>query len=220
MDSQSLQAGLYFFIALVVSLVLHELAHGWVALRLGDSTAQREGRLTLDPRSHLDPLGFLMLLVMAFHHFGFGWAKPVPVNPLHFKHPRRGFGIVAAAGPVMNIVLALLSFWVYLLLDRLGVSNVGIFELLKIFVWVNLGLASFNLLPFFPLDGQKVLSALMPTDVALRFDAISLRLGAWPLLLLVLWEWAVPGSGPLGWMIGTLVPWLESLLLFSSTWLT
>lgn len=219
MSSQELQSGLNFFVALIVSLTVHEVAHGWVALRLGDPTAKNEGRLTLDPRQHLDVLGTLMLLVMAFNHFGFGWAKPVPVNPLFFKKPRRGFGIVAAAGPLSNILMALIAFWTFVALGDFANKREFFVDFLRIFVWVNLGLAAFNLIPLYPLDGQKVVSAVLPSAMARKYDVFSLRMGAWPLLILVIWEWVLPFQGPLGWMIQTILPLFESLLLLSVSWI-
>lgn len=220
MDSIELQLGFYYFLALLISLVLHELAHGGIALWLGDSTAKNQGRLTLDPRAHLDPLGFLMLLMLAFYHIGFGWAKPVPVNPRHFKDPRRGFGLVALAGPFMNLLLALSVYWMYLILAKMNVMLDSLDIFLQVWVHVNLGLAVFNLIPLYPLDGQKVLSALLPADIALAYDSFSIKLGAWPLMILVVLEWILPGMGPLGYIFNRLMPFFEDLLLYSSAWLT
>jgi len=140
--------------AILIALTIHELSHGYVAKLLGDTTAERSGRLTLNPIAHLDPIGALMLL------FGpFGWAKPVPVNPVNFKHPIEGMAIVAAAGPLSNIALAALTG----LFFRLSMGEVnslfGVF--LYIMFVINIGLAVFNLLPVYPLDGSRILLAFL-----------------------------------------------------------
>ncbi len=139
-------------VSLLYSIVLHELAHGWVAARMGDSTAKRMGRLTLNPLKHLDPIGTLLLFV-----FGFGWAKPVPIDVRNFREPRKGFILVSAAGVVVNLVLAVLS----LLLCKLVLEPGLLDDLLSIFADVNITLAAFNLSPVPPLDGSKILMGFL-----------------------------------------------------------
>ncbi len=156
-------------LALVFALVLHELAHAAAALLFGDDTAKRMGRLTLNPLAHLDPLGTLLLLFM-----GFGWAKPVPINPLRFRNYRLGLFVVSIAGILVNLVLAVLAV---LLLKALfarfprevfaafqGANTlVGSLALaVYYFASLNLVLAVFNLLPIPPLDGSKILQSLLP----------------------------------------------------------
>ena len=142
--------------ALVFSLSFHEFAHAWMAYRLGDSTAARMGRLTLNPMSHLDPIGSLALLLM-----GFGWAKPVPVDPRYLKNPRPDMVKVAAAGPISNIILAIIAALVLrFLLDSDLLSN-SVKTFFIIFMQINITLAVFNLLPVSPLDGSQILSPFL-----------------------------------------------------------
>jgi len=142
--------------ALVFSLSFHEFAHAWMAYKLGDSTAARMGRLTLNPMSHLDPMGSLALLLM-----GFGWAKPVPVDPRYLKNPRQDMVKVAAAGPISNIILAIIAALVLrLLFDNNLLSN-SIKTFFIIFMQINITLAVFNLLPVSPLDGSQILSPFL-----------------------------------------------------------
>jgi Zn-dependent protease len=138
---------------LVYSIIIHELAHGWVAYRMGDPTAKSLGRLSLNPLKHIDPIGTLMLFI-----FGFGWAKPVPVNFSRLRDPRLGFVLVSAAGIVANTFLAFTAFFLYRLLAP---SPSGILApLLYWMAQVNIMLAAFNLIPIPPLDGSKILIGL------------------------------------------------------------
>ena len=137
-------------IPLLYSVIIHEVSHGWVASKMGDSTAKWLGRLTLDPRKHLDPLGTIMLFIA-----GFGWAKPVPVNFNNLRDPRKGLIFVSAAGIVANILLAFLSL-LALRLFHLPPSG-AITTTLIIVARINIMLAAFNLIPIPPLDGSKIL---------------------------------------------------------------
>jgi Zn-dependent protease len=142
-------------IPLLYSIIIHELAHGWVAYRMGDPTAKYAGRLTLNPLKHLDPLGTAMLFI-----FGFGWAKPVPVNFQYFHNTRLGLILVSSAGIVANMIFAFLAV---LLLRLLSPSPSGsIDQLLYYLAQINIMLASFNLIPIPPLDGSKILMGFMP----------------------------------------------------------
>jgi len=142
--------------ALVFSLSFHEFAHAWMAYRLGDSTAARMGRLTLNPMSHLDPIGSLALLLM-----GFGWAKPVPVDPRHLENPRQDMVKVAAAGPISNIILAIISALLLRLLFDTDLLSNSVKTFFIIFMQINITLAVFNLLPVSPLDGSQILSPFL-----------------------------------------------------------
>jgi len=142
--------------ALVFSLSFHEFAHAWMAYRLGDSTAARMGRLTLNPMSHLDPIGSLALLLM-----GFGWAKPVPVDPRYLENPRQDMVKVAAAGPISNIILAIIAALVLRLLFDTNLLSNSIKTFFIIFMQINITLAVFNLLPVSPLDGSQILSPFL-----------------------------------------------------------
>jgi Zn-dependent protease len=137
-------------IPLLYSIIIHEVAHGWVANKMGDPTAKWLGRLTLDPRKHLDPLGTIMLFLA-----GFGWAKPVPVNFNNLRSPRKGLIFVSAAGITANIVLAFISL---LLLRLLHLPPYGAVTTMLFYVArINIMLAAFNLIPIPPLDGSKIL---------------------------------------------------------------
>ena len=160
----------YIFAALaaLIALTVHEYCHGYAAYRMGDPTAKNMGRLSLNPLTHLDPIG---TLCMIFFHFG--WAKPVPINPRYFKNPKKGFAIVALAGPAANLLLSFFSAGVYLLLWALlkdvafesrfwlTVAENGLL-FLYIFHSLNLGYAVFNMIPIPPLDGSRILSLVLP----------------------------------------------------------
>lgn len=142
----------------LVSLVLHELAHAFVAYRLGDPTAKNEGRITLNPIKHLDPLGTLMFAVTSLvAGLPFGWAKPVPVRPGYFKHPKEGMAIVAAAGPATNFVIALVCLAVFQHGGLEGEAE----EVVRLAYLVNVVLGIFNLIPVPPLDGSRVVGVVM-----------------------------------------------------------
>ena len=142
--------------ALVFSLSFHEFAHAWMAYRLGDNTAAHLGRLTLNPMSHLDPIGSLALLLM-----GFGWAKPVPVDSRYLKNPKQDMVKVAAAGPISNIILAVVAALALRLLFSTDLLNDNIKTFFIIFMQINITLAVFNLLPVSPLDGSQILTPFL-----------------------------------------------------------
>ncbi|MDO4731425.1 MAG: site-2 protease family protein [Clostridia bacterium] len=150
-------------------LPVHEWAHGFVAYKLGDPTAKNSGRLTLDPIASIDPIGALGILL-----FGFGWAKPVPVDPRYFKNPKRDMALTALAGPVVNIIAAVIGAFILNILvfiqgnlPRDLVMWLGIF--LQYYVSINVGLAVFNMLPIPPLDGSRVAAAFMSDDVMMKY---------------------------------------------------
>jgi Zn-dependent protease len=142
-------------IPLMYSIIIHELAHGWVADKMGDGTARWLGRLSLDPRKHLDLIGTVMLFV-----FGFGWAKPVPVNFANLRDQRKGLILVSAAGIVANILLAFISLFLLRFLNPAPFGAVSMF--LIYMAQVNIMLAAFNLIPLPPLDGSKILMGFAP----------------------------------------------------------
>lgn len=151
-----------YIVLILIMLPVHELAHAWAAAKLGDDTARWHGRLTFNPFAHLDIWGTLMLVL-----FGFGYAKPVPVNPRNFRNPRRDMALVALAGPLSNLLMAAIVLLLFRLLlfvpgVTYGVFNAA-FKLVEIFVPVNIGLAVFNLLPIPPLDGSRIFSAFLPS---------------------------------------------------------
>lgn len=161
--------------AVLLSLTLHECAHGWVAYRLGDPTAKDLGRLTLNPIRHIDPIGAISLLL-----FRIGWAKPVPINPRNFKRPRTGMALTAAAGPITNFLIAFVSTF-FLLLSYNGGEKIpvtsAVTSFLALFLYylfrffyllqvMNIALALFNLLPLPPLDGSRLLTLILPRRAA------------------------------------------------------
>lgn len=170
----------------LVAITFHELSHGFIANRLGDPTARMLGRLTINPFAHIDIFGTvilpLMLLIFTNGQFVFGYAKPVPVNPMNFKNPRRGMAITAAGGPITNLILAVLSILLlrFLVLPLSGVlpevmagkTLIPLALMLEASVTINVVLAAFNLLPIPPLDGGRVLVGLLPQRQAISFSKI------------------------------------------------
>ncbi|MEQ2455194.1 site-2 protease family protein [Flavonifractor hominis] len=147
-------------VAALLCIVLHELSHGFVAWRLGDPTAKSAGRLTLNPLKHLDPLGLLMMIIVKV-----GWAKPVPVDMRYFKHPKSGMAITALAGPVANFLTSFASIALSSLIVRLppfGEAEVVLLCFLSNLALLGVGMGLFNLIPISPLDGSKILFALLP----------------------------------------------------------
>ncbi|MDD4319826.1 MAG: site-2 protease family protein [Candidatus Peribacteraceae bacterium] len=212
-----------FLISILIALSVHEASHGWVARRLGDPTAENEGRVTLNPIAHLDPLGTILFLFV-----GFGWGKPVPVNPVYFRHPKRDTALVSLAGPVSNLLLATLSFALLALLYPGAASSVGgllsspssesiaatfLRSLLQSLLFINLALMAFNLLPVAPLDGSKVLAAFIPWQHEERYNEW-MRRGPFVLLFLLVAESLlnVPFlSGWISWLMGGTLSLLQLL---------
>ncbi|NLY66934.1 MAG: site-2 protease family protein [Tissierellia bacterium] len=146
---------------LLLAIVIHEFSHGYAAYLLGDNTAKESGRLTLNPIKHIDIIGFIFLLI-----FKFGWAKPVPINPINFKNRKRDTIIVSLAGPFSNFIIALA---LSLFLSTGSIKSNLIIQIMIIALWYNLMLGIFNLLPFPPLDGSKILASLLPIKYEYMF---------------------------------------------------
>lgn len=178
MDNLTLiQRIVVWILPVVFAITVHEVAHGWVAKKFGDNTASQLGRLTLNPIKHVDLVGTLLLpglLLITGTGFIFGWAKPVPVDPRNFTNPRRDMAIVALAGPVSNLLMAL--FWA--LLARIGVTiNIEAVSLPLIYagaagISINLVLALLNMLPIPPLDGSRILTGILPYELAVQYNKL------------------------------------------------
>jgi Zn-dependent protease len=160
-----------FFPVVLFSLTVHEYAHGWVAYRCGDDTAKRMGRLTMNPFRHLDPLGTLMMIGTYLTDFiPFGWAKPVPIDSRFFRNPKRDIMLVSLAGPVSNILTAITAVIAAKVLAFFPIPMASeIYSLLFLLALANTSLAIFNLLPFAPLDGSKILIGLLPNRVIPKY---------------------------------------------------
>jgi len=190
--------------AFVAALTVHEFAHAWMGNRLGDDTARRMGRVTLDPMAHLDPFGALFFLLAWFSGFGIGWAKPVPFNPRNLENPRRDSILIAIAGPISNLLQVpfwLLGLWVVGQVVKhtgigLGDDPFAPMQILVMLfvngVMINVLLAAFNMIPIPPLDGHYVLEGLGPPFITDFFNLIR----PWSFLILILLL-QIPGN-PLG----------------------
>ena len=195
-------------VLLLVAFPVHEFAHAFVAYRLGDDTAQRAGRLTLNPLRHLDVFGTLMLILTRF----IGWAKPVPVNPYNLRYgPRVGNAMVAAAGPLSNLIMAMLISIPYRL-GLFGGAPVWVRDVIWIFVTINVILFIFNLIPLGPLDGYSVLMGIVGEDGA-RLLAPLRTYGSLILMALLMIGFISPGLNFLGKVLGPLMDAIRGILL-------
>jgi len=174
---------LAFIVGLVSAITIHEAAHAFTAYRLGDPTAKLAGRLTLNPASHLDPIGTLALLIV-----GFGWGRPTPFDPFNLKNIKRDSALISVAGAASNFALALFLSLPYLIAYYTSSMNMAInsiYEILSIIIWINVILGVFNLIPVHPLDGFKVLAGILPRDWYHDFIQTE-RYGIFILLLLLI----------------------------------
>jgi Zn-dependent protease len=205
---------------LIIAITFHEASHGLVAWRLGDDTAYRLGRVTFNPLKHVDPFGTIILpalLLLTGARFLFGWAKPVPVNFARLNHPRRDMVLVALAGPVTNLLLALASTYLLYLAVHLpgAVSNWAILNL-RNSILINIVLAAFNMIPLPPLDGGRVAVGLLPRVLARPLA----RLERWGLFILIGLLFILPMLGEhlglrlnvLGWFIGGIAQFFASII--------
>src|SRR5579872_1984022 len=182
----NLQQFIISIIVLVCSISLHEFGHAISADYLGDPGPRRDGRITLWPDKHFDPVGFTMLVLTSIFGYGIAWGKPVMVNDRYFKHPNRDNVIVTACGPLMNLLLALL-FGIplrFLVLNGAVQEGSLLFQFLVAFVWINCGLLFLNLIPLPPLDGSKILYGLLPPSSAHQYERFANQYGM--ILLMIL----------------------------------
>lgn len=190
---------------LVASITIHEFAHAWTADRLGDPTPRSRGRVTLNPLAHLDPVGTIALVLI-----GFGWGKPVPFDPYNLKNPVKDGALIALAGPASNLIIAT----IFAIAFRLGLlaflSPIGFSVIVTPIVSLNVMLAIFNLVPVFPLDGEKILVAILPKLTAIEYRQFMSRYGMYVLIaLLVPWG----GISPVSRLIRPVISFVTNLLI-------
>jgi Zn-dependent protease len=190
-----------FALGLLIAITIHEFSHAFAADRLGDPTPRSQGRLTLNPLAHLDPLGTISMLLI-----GFGWGKPVQFDPYNLENPRRDAAIISLAGPVSNLTLA----FVLSLFERLISFDSAILTFLIPLMYINVMLAIFNLIPIGPLDGQKILYGILPRDLAYEFQAIMSKYGILLLLLFILPVFG--GQAPIAAIISPIINFVMTLL--------
>lgn len=168
--------------AVLVAITVHEFSHALAAYKMGDTTAADQGRLSLNPLDHLDPIGTLMLII-----FRFGWAKPVPINPYRFKNYKKGVIIVSLAGPASNLIMALAGAILARFVIPLGINVLSQFT--YTFIFINIVLAIFNLLPIPPLDGSRLITVMIPP----KYNHIAVFLERYGFLILVILLFGFPG---------------------------
>ncbi len=172
MLNESLEFYILMIPVLIISLTFHEYSHGYIAYRLGDNTAKDAGRLTLNPLKHLDPIGTLMMFIARI-----GWAKPVPVNPSFFRDRKKGMMLTSVAGPLSNLMMAFIVAFPLQIVIATSFRSIDagtgvayyLFQFLLLLFYVNINLAIFNLFPIPPLDGSKILSAVLPSEIYFKF---------------------------------------------------
>lgn len=192
--------------ALLLAITVHEFAHAFAADRLGDPTPRSQGRLTLNPLAHLDPIGTLLILFAPI-----GWGKPVQFDPYNLANPRRDAAIISFAGPLSNIALAVvLSLLLHFLFQTGNINELSGAILFQLIV-LNVSLAIFNLIPIHPLDGGKILIGLLPDDIASKWDVILHQYGLYILLMLIL---PIFGGQAIMWkFIGPTIQFVLNLLI-------
>lgn len=196
---------LLFFIwaiGLVLAISIHEYSHARMADKLGDPTPRSQGRLTLDPRAHLDPLGTLALLFL-----GFGWGRPVMFDPYNLRSPRRDSALIALMGPISNLTFALALSLIMKFVPGIGFIS----SVFSILIVMNISLAIFNLVPVFPLDGEKIIGGLLPPDLYREYEIIMRQYGTIILIFMLLP--IAGGTSPISALISPVISFVAHLLL-------
>ncbi len=187
--------------AIIAAISIHEFSHAWAADRLGDPTPRLQGRLTLNPRAHLDPIGTLMLIL-----FRFGWGKPVMFDPFNLKNPRRDAMLIGLAGPGSNLISAAVAALGIRLIGQIGPISL----ILIPFIVISVVLAVFNLVPVHPLDGGKIIAGLLPRETAREFEAM-MRTWGTMILIFLIFPWG--GTSAVFYLIGPVISLLLGLML-------
>jgi len=196
-----------FIIALIIAISVHEFSHALSAYRLGDNTAKNQGRLTLNPKAHLDPMGTIMIVFA-----GFGWGRPTPVSPWNLRiGEKAGMAVVSVAGPISNVIVALITGIIFQVYMNSGTDSIQVARILLTVIQLNLVLAIFNLLPIAPLDGFKIVLGLLPRDAALSF-AKTERYGMIILVLIIMGD-VFLNLGILGRVISPVISFLMRLVI-------
>ncbi len=199
-DYQSVAKIIFTLAAVTISLTIHEYSHGLISTAQGDDTPRRSGRLTLNPLAHIDPVGFLSLMILKF-----GWAKPVPISSRNYKNPRLGIILTSLAGPVSNLLLAffsILSMYIF------KIQSDGMQVFLAELVFLNVGLAVFNLIPIPPLDGSKIFGEIFGG----RVSEFIYRIDRKGMIILLILLWIPPVSSLLSNAIWEIAFWMESVV--------
>lgn len=188
--------------SILVASTVHEYFHAWSAYKLGDATAKAYGRLTLNPLAHIDPIGAIMMVL-----FRFGWSKPVPINEWNFEHRRRDKALTALAGPVSNLVLAIITAILYRILPDWSLIRFFLFT----FATINLSLAIFNIIPIPPLDGHKIINGLLPQRLSYYWEMLEKY--SWILIVLIFIPF-LPFSNLISSFVGTILNFFLDILGF------
>ena len=207
---QIIRAITVYAIPVLFAISLHEAAHGYVARYFGDNTAERLGRLSPNPMKHIDLFGTIILPILLLFsvHMAFGYAKPVPVDFSRLRNPKKQMGFVAAAGPAANFAMGVAWVLLHVLLVAAGVTEPFLLGMCEAGLWVNAIMCGFNLLPIPPLDGGRIVTALLPRDLAIKFASIE-RLGPFIFIGLIV----LLNTGPFKAMLGALVLFVRALIL-------